>query len=429
MAFMGMRGTGDWPANVRPESFRETILRLYPNGDAPLTAILSKMSSESVNDPVFHWFSKNLPLQRLAVTGVYTNPGLSSAYTSGGIAGSTIYLKGSAAQIGEFGIRHQVLMRTAADLTNDVNGIVTAKEINGASSYIAVKLLEADDNSTQGKDLSDCDTALIIGRIQPEGAQMPDAIAYDTTELQNQTQIFETPLEITRTAQLTRLRTGDAYKEAKREALELHSIEMEKAFWWGKLTTGAGSNGKPQRSMMGIIDFIRQNNPAGIVNYTLDTGYSGQSWLVGGEDWIDTNLEIAFRFGAREKLGMCGSGFVAAINKLAKQNGNIWLDEKTTSYGLQIMRWITPFGVLNLMMHPLFTYETTNRNMCAIFEPKNIRYRYISDTFFNKDDTQTSGGQAKIDGRKESYLTECSGEYHFPETWTVLQGAGQANVV
>uniref|UniRef100_A0A6M3JA30 Putative structural protein n=1 Tax=viral metagenome TaxID=1070528 RepID=A0A6M3JA30_9ZZZZ len=53
-AFLGMRGNGDWATDQRPKNWRETILYLYPNGSAPLTAILSKMSSEKVDDPEFN---------------------------------------------------------------------------------------------------------------------------------------------------------------------------------------------------------------------------------------------------------------------------------------------------------------------------------------------------------------------------------------
>ena len=56
MAFLGMRGTGDWSdSDTRPKDWRQTILRLYPNGDAPLTAIMSMMKSEKATDPEFYW--------------------------------------------------------------------------------------------------------------------------------------------------------------------------------------------------------------------------------------------------------------------------------------------------------------------------------------------------------------------------------------
>ena len=51
--FLGMRGTGDWVTNQRPENWRQTLLRLYPNGKAPLTAILSMLKSESTGRSAF----------------------------------------------------------------------------------------------------------------------------------------------------------------------------------------------------------------------------------------------------------------------------------------------------------------------------------------------------------------------------------------
>lgn len=54
MAFLGMRGTGDWATDERPMNWRQGILLLYPNGSAPLTAILSKMGEQKVDDAQFH---------------------------------------------------------------------------------------------------------------------------------------------------------------------------------------------------------------------------------------------------------------------------------------------------------------------------------------------------------------------------------------
>jgi len=47
--FLGMRGNGDWVDGQRPKNWRQQILKLYPNGQAPLTAMLSMMSSSRVD--------------------------------------------------------------------------------------------------------------------------------------------------------------------------------------------------------------------------------------------------------------------------------------------------------------------------------------------------------------------------------------------
>jgi Family of unknown function (DUF5309) len=426
--FLGMRGTGDWATDQRPMNWREGILFLYPNGSAPLTAILSKMGNEKVDDPQFHWWTKSLASQGGAVTGVYTNAALTSAYTSGGTAGQTLYIMMAAATVGELRVGHQVLLRDSDHLDVDVNAKVTAVVTNGSSSYAACKLLEADDNGAS-TDLSDCDRILVCGNINAEGAPIPDAIAYDPTKWYNLTQIFRTPLELTRTALRTRLRTGDAYKEAKREGLELHSIEMEKAFLYGIRSENTGANGKPERTTGGLIWAIKNGASDNVDDFSLNSDYSGQTWIQGGEDWLDSKLEQIFRFGAQDKLVFCGSGALLGIQKLAKTYGNIQLTPQSMDYGIKVVSWITPFGTIHLKTHPLFSYETTTRSAMLIFEPSMLKYKYIDDTMFKKDPAMNQAGFTAYDGLKEEWLTECGLEYHFPTKFGYLTGLNTDNAV
>jgi hypothetical protein len=427
MAFLGMRGTGDFVANQAPENWRETLLRLYPNGMSPLTAMLSKMNSKKLTDgPVFHWWTKQFPSQRGTVTGVYTTTDLSTPYAGGGVAGSNVYVKLSEADASQFRVGHQVLLRDASDSTVDVNAYVFGVQRSGANSYLACRLLEADDNSTIN-DLSDCDTVLVIGNANPEGSTIPDAIAYDPVETYNYTQIFQTSLEITRTAMRTGLRTPEAYKEAKREGLELHGVEMEKAAFWGVRYITTGPNGKPMRFTRGIIPSIKEFASDNVSNYSLDPAFAGKTWLQGGEEWLDTRLERIFRYGGSERMCYVGSGALLGLQKLVKATGQFTFTPMTTSYGIKVTEWITPFGAIYLKTHPLFSYEATTRNMMVLLEPKNITWNYIDDTFFKSDKSETQGGISSIDGRKEAWITEGGFEMDLPETAGLLEGIGVDN--
>ena len=102
----------------------------------------------------------------------------------------------------EFRRGHTVLLRDASHRDMTVFGKVLGVVKNGASSYLTVTLVEADDNGTL-TDLSDADQILIAGSSNPEGGPMPDAISYDPVKISNFTQIFRTSLEITRTAKKT----------------------------------------------------------------------------------------------------------------------------------------------------------------------------------------------------------------------------------
>ena len=424
-AFMGMRGTGDWATDERPKNWRQGILRLYPNGTAPLTAILSKMGQEKVDDPEFNWWTKLLPTQGGAVSGIYSDVGMDSALAAAQSDGATVYAKVAEAVALEIRPGHQVLLRYSDDPAMDVNGKVTLVTKNGASSSIAVKLLEADDNSSvSGNNLSKCDTILVVGNINAEGGSMPDAIAYKPTKLYNYTQILRTSLSQSRTAMLTKLRTEDAYKEAKRETLELHSIELEKTFLFSVPTEGTGSNGKPERTTQGIISMIRENAPANVKNFTLDSTYAGKTWLEKGEDWLDEYLEVLFRYGSSEKLGFAGSGAILGLNKLVKARGDFTFTPATKAYGIQVVDWTTPFGTISLKTHPLFSYNAVDRYSIILMEPKNLKYRFITDTEFYPD---KSSGSGRIDGKNEEWLTECGLEFHYPDTFGYLSGVGLDN--
>jgi len=429
--FLGMRGTGDWVAGQRPLNWREQILYLYPNGMAPLTAILSMMSSEKVDDPQFHWWTQEQSAVAGAVAGVYTLPDLSVAYAGGGVAGDVIYIQITTVLGNRIREGHQILLRDASDWRVDVNGKVTGVTRGGVNTVVAVKLLENDDNAAPTHDLSDCDNFKIIGNLNPEGGEMPDAIALNPVKVYNYTQIFRTPLSLTRTALKTKLRTPDQYQKAKSEALEMHSWEMELAFLWGIRTENIGDNGKPERTTMGVINFIRQFAAANCDDYALNATYAGQTWVQGGETWFKNMLEQIFRFGAAEKLCLCGSGFLLGIDALAMAAGSINLSPAQKTYGMEIRQWLTPFGTINMKTHPLFSYDATTRNMGIILEPKELGYRFIDDTTFYSESSAKSHsegyGQRRIDGKNEEFLTECGLEFGLPQKCAVLNGVGLNN--
>ena len=426
MAVLGMRGNGDWTTDQRPKNWREKVLQLYPNGDAPLTAILSMMKSESTDDPEFNWWTKSLATQKATVTSVYTSSNLGTEYTTGGAAGDTVYCKvATSAAVTQFRAGHQVLLRNSDNYADDTNGKVVGVVQNGSSSYIAVTLLEADPTTTG---LADCDTCLIVGNINAEGGVMPQAIAYDPTKHYNYTQIFRTPLSITRTARKTRLRTGDQYKEAKREALELHSIEMEKAFLWGIRTENTGSNGKPERTTAGLVRSIIDNS-GNVSDFTTESGtaYAGKTWLEAGEEWLDAKLMEIFRYGGSDRLAFCGTNAILAINKLVKEYGNYTLTNGMAEYGIKVKTWMTPFGDIHLKVHPLFSYESTDRANMVIFDPKDLVFRYIDDTTFYKEGEKQNTGRGRIDGTDEEFLTEAGLEFHHYTKCGFLTGFGSDN--
>lgn len=424
--FMGLRSTADFATNQLDYDWRMGLLLMFPNGKTPLTGLTALMKKEKAKATRYDWWTKTHQRQGGTITGIYTNLNLTTAYTSGAVEGATLFIKLAEADARDFRIGHQVCLRDASDMTVDVNGLVRDVVYNGASSYLAVELLEDDDNSTVG-DLSDADTVVVIGNLNSQAANRPPALHYDPVDNYNYTQIFRTPFEMSRTAMQTEARTGNLYAEEKRESLEYHGVEMEKAFLFGRRWQGVGANGKPMTATHGLIRSIQDDNPTGVGDYISDEDFDGVTWENGGVEFLEKYFEIQFRYGDSEKLMLLGSGAAAAINKVVRATSTMNITPATTEFGWKVNRWDTFFGSILFKTHPLFTQEPTLRNAAVIFEPRRLKYRFIQDTVFRKAPEINEETNDGMDGKREEFLTECGLEYHFPETAGFLTNLGSDN--
>jgi len=430
--FVGLRGTSDLATHEDPDAWRLGILRLFPNGMMPLTGLTALMKSEKVPNAHYHWWTKTLSLQRATLqgSGIHEDAACGDPYDAADdyAAGTTVYAKITLAAAKEFREGYQVLIRLSTDYANDINAKITGIfPIDATYASVACRLLEADGSARMTSDMSFADTMLAIGSINPQGGTRPEAIGIAPVELESYTQIFRDSLDLTRTLMETKLRTANAYLEAKKDALELHGIGMEKAFLWGVGSVGVGANGKPETTTSGLLYWIRTYGT--VQDYVSDPGasYAGKTWLEGGEQWLDEHFEEIFRYGSSERLAFCGSGALLGLQRLIKDLGMFTLTSKTTSWGTKVLEWITPFGTITFKTHPLFSYEATNRHSMVVIEPKNLRYRYITDTRFAPDIMFGKGGGTGKDGKEEDFLTEAGLEIHFPETTGFLNGIGKDN--
>lgn len=420
----------------RPKDWRETISYLYPNG-APLTALLSQMPSEKLSDPQFYWWTKTLPNQTATVTGVYTNTELSSAYDPAGAsalagAGGTLYVKMAEDDQKKIRVGHQVLLRDTyyKSCGPGIPALVTASVSAGASSYIACKLLAADFGVTaegipgtfdhaylEFSSSNSAGIALVIGNANEEGAGAPDSIVYEPIKFTNYSQIFRTKLSQTRTAMRTKLRTGPLAAQAKKEGLEIHSLEMEKAFLFSVASEGTGSAGKPLRTTAGIL-FTKDSSG----NFVVPRSYFSGTWAGSsgtGWTWLQSQLKEVFTYGSQSRFAYCGMDTLLQINYLAQDVGQLQIKVMDTAIGMKFSEVVTPFGTLYLKQHPLLTATAGLNKSMVIVEPDNLKYRFIDDTTF-KPKINDNG----VDGEDSEYLTECGLELTHPETFRFLDNFG-----
>jgi hypothetical protein len=406
MAIIGLRDTSGFTTNgERPQNWRETLLLLYPNSaeaaKAPLTALTSLMKEKSTDDPHFHWFTKTLDDRRLKVSAALAagSPGAAATLTiDSTYKPAIITYENTVLLVEQTG---EMLLVVADPTTNTAISVTRGFAGSTAAAW---------DPAVAGTN----PYVLIIGSSMEEGSMPPTGVNFDPAELYNYTQIFRRTLEITRTAAKTRLRTGDAVKEARRECLEYTSVDMERAFILGRRSLNT-YKGKPQRTTGGVVWQIQQAAPQNI--WTVPT--TGQIDM----NTIETKLETLFRYGSYEKMAFAGNGALLAIQQVVRKNTNYQIYANEKEYGMKITRLTTPFGELAIKVHPLFTQNaggttagtafTAMSNWMLILDMERVRYRYLTDSDL---DYQTKLEPNGLDGMQSGYLAECGIEIEFAET-------------
>ena len=399
MPILGLRDTSNFVANQRPENWRQGLLLLYPNSaeaaKAPLTALTSLMKNEVTDDPVYHWWEKSMQTRRLESATALNNTD---------VAGTVVTLTVTA---GAKGFKEGDVF-----MVEGTNEILQCTEDPTADT--AIKLARGAAGSTiaaMNPATAGVNPMLVcIGSAFEEGSLAPTGVQFDPYELFNQTQIFRSTIEATRTALKTRLRTPDAYKEAKRECLEVIGIDMERAFWFGRKHTTT-KNGRPLRFTQGVRGLIPAANQLTATNGALD---------------MDTLEEWMFKFfqkGASEKMAFGGNRALHAINQCVRKNTDYHIEFNVMEYGMRVTRITTPFGELVFKSHPLFTQMSGGVNggtqyygmesAMFVMDMTNIKYRYLTDSDL---DFQKAMQVPGMDGLKEGYLAECGMELPQAET-------------
>jgi hypothetical protein len=300
------------------------------------------------------------------------------------------------------------IVRVSADPTVDT-AIPATREFAGKAAVII---------DTDGAGVNRF--AFIMGSSYEEGSDAPTGINFDPVKRTNFTQIFRNTLEITRTAAHTRLRTGDAVKEAKREALELHSLDIEKAFWFGDaLETTVG--GRPLRLTDGIENYIPAANIIDQAGVALD--------METLEQWMSD----FFLFGSSEKMAFMGNTSVLTIQQVIRKNSAYQIRTGEREFGMNVSRLISPFGELVMKTHPLFNQLTGGTTTAVDFFGVNS-WMFVMDmaelSFVHLDggDTQFQSKLQSngLDSVKSGYLTEGALELHHPTAHHIRKGLSGA---
>jgi hypothetical protein len=338
MAIAGLRGTGDWGTDERPKNFREMILWLNPNGTTPLTALMSKMKKQSVDDPEFSWWEETLTIGRFQLNdGTNMLAGDTTFVIDGGLNGFTA----QDLKPGDLILVEEGTIDTAYSWE-----IVEVSSVTNATTFEGVRGAAG----TTAAGITDNTYMTVIGSAYEEGSVKADAATRNPTKSYNYTQIFKDSYEITNTADATRSRTGDARKNDKKRKMFDHAQKQEMAFLFGKRNETTGGGGKPKRYTGGLLSFL-----AGASRTDIATAMVGSTGMNTFTDAVQDVFDYTGdgSTGGDERLILCGNACATALSKAAVAAGTIQYGEIVKAWGMNLTRMVIPQGSFYIKTHPL----------------------------------------------------------------------------
>ena len=233
------------------------------------------------------------------------------------------------------------------------------------------------------------DGLFIIGNANEENGGARAVNSTRVTPQTNYTQIFKTTIALSNTEKEANLYGGKdlPYQRAKKGTE--HALDIEKAFWFGQKTAAfTGVQGHIKRGTGGILEFINAGN-----SYV-----QNQGGPLTAPD-LNTFLRESFTYGNNEKVMFAGGVVLQAINEIAR--GQIQMAPLATSYGMQISRYVTAFGTINIVQNPLFVQDYAS--YAFMLDMESFVYRFMN----NRDTSLQTNIQAPdADGEVDQYLSE-----------------------
>lgn len=368
------RGTGNVQSTILRIDMAQRVLELEPSS-TPFLVLSKRADKRSAHNPKFQWHEDELEPRFDRVNG-----------TTG--TGTSVVVDNSE----YFGLDDVVLVSRTGELMR-VTAITT-----GTDTLTVVRGVGA-----AAVALVDNDELIILSSAAQEGANDQEAQSLNPAAVFNYTQIFRDPVAMTETMRHTDTETEphDWDRQLNRKGIE-HAKSIEYAGLFGKPSEDT-SGAHPRRTTGGFQHFLSTNN-----NTDAGGAYTEAEFFA--------SLRPGFRYGSKTKLAMAAPLVVDVLNGFPRGKLEVQQHEGGDTYGLNVTRYRSPHGILNVVTHWLLEGDKYANEM-FIVDLSNIAYRYLQNRNGSRDTHVRKNIQSPgADARKDEYLTECGWEFGLPRT-------------
>ena len=364
-------GNGNILSNRIVVDMAQEIAFLEPSA-TPLIVLTKKMNTASVMNPKFEWMDNNLEVRWTKAVATGTTTATSIAVTSGTGQYFTVDDLIKVSSTGE-------VMKVTAISTDT---LTVSRGIGNSGTGLAFNA-NAD--------------ILVIGNAAMQGSGAPAENVLGVTPFYNYTQIFKTAFSVTNTLEATKLYGMKELARLRKNAGIRHAKSMEYAFLFGKKsidTTGA----QPVTTTEGILTTLTGNAN----NKSVTKASATEADLM-------EFCQNVFTYGGDTRTCLVSPDMLAWFSTLAGSKLQIIQNDMDTTYGLNISKYLTPFGVLNLVMHPLLRNGYASTLIALATE--DLYYKPLS----GRDTKLVTNVQLPDeDGQRDMFLTEAGMELRLP---------------
>ena len=381
------------PAELNTKSFAGTILRLFPNGSAPLFALSSQSGKAKAKASTHGYFSKTLSF-------------IKTTSSAGDLVGAT-----SLALVSTAGMTANMVLQNTRTRENILITSVTDPThiaVTRGFGRVVAAALNAGDNLIQ------------VGTAFMEGSNRPTARQLATVYIPNYTQIFRNAWGLTDTARASLAEAGYSnIAESRKDCSMFHSIDAESAILFGQPkmdTTGA----QPMHATQGIIDAIYQYAPNNINAAAATTNYDQLVALV-EEAWTYSTDAS----NPKMRAGFCDSTAMKVMHQIARLSAMVEVMQSETSFGMQFTKFKFYKGEINLIEHPLMNgLQTAATGNMLVMDLPALKLAYMDGRDTTAEEYGAGGKAVEngVDGVGGSLTSEFAVELINPYSCVYVTG-------
>lgn len=344
------------------------ILRYVDPFSFPMYALLKKAGKMSVSDSKFEWLEHDTNPRQDAIN-------FASGYNSS--ATSIVVDNGARFTIGDIVVNVNTTehMRVTGISTN------TLTVVRGYGTTAAASI-------------TDNDNLLIIGNAYAENSGAGNENLVNPTTVYNRTQTFKHAFSISGRAENTRFYTGKQRKNRRAEKLQEHLKDIERAFLLGELKEDTSGTTEISTTRGCVATITTNVYDAGGV---LTKAAWDQEFLEPGMQHKSNGGTV----GNAVKWLFAGTRLTSVLTSFA--DAQIMVKPGESKYGFAYTQYLSPFGMINIVPHPLLISPTYD-GYGILLDMGGVEYCYMQ----NRDTQYQPGIQANgTDGIQDQWLSDC----------------------